>query len=70
MWIYHKGNDRKYVLSFLFNAWCCFKSVQKPGHVGFPAALCPAAALSCEVWEKLMLSSDADLVNSGSGVCW
>lgn len=62
MWIYHKGNDREYRLRFLFNAWCCFRSAQKFGRVGFPAALSPVAALSCvtpAVWiqGKLMPSS-------------
>lgn len=73
MWIYHKGNNREYVLCFLFNAQCCFKSAQKFGYVGSSAALSSAAALSCEAQEKLMLSSDVFLqiwINCGSHVCW
>lgn len=72
MCIYHKGNERNYVLCFLFDAWCCSKSAQRFGRVGFPAAPSPAAALSWEAQEKLMLSSDVSLhiwVNCGSGVC-
>lgn len=52
-----QGNDREYVLHFLFNAQRCFKSAHKFGHVGFPAAPSLAATLSCEAQEKLRLSS-------------
>lgn len=76
MWIYHRGNERGHVLRFLFNAWRCFRSAQEFGHVGFPAAPSPAAALSAvtpavRIRDKLMLSSAVSLqINSHSDVCW